>query len=908
MKLVELQMTRTILLNLSLSIAVFFFAAPVAFAQNGTIKGKVIDAETQETCIGASIMIEGTSKGTAADLDGNFMLTDIPAGTHTLIVSYISYKTLTKNVAVESGKETEVEFLMTSDEVVLKEVEVVARANRESENILMLEQRQALVSVQAVGARELSRKGIGNAQAAVSQVSGISHQEGVKNVFVRGLGDRYNATLLNGFPIPSEDPEYKNIALEFFGTDIIQNIGVGKVFSGSDYVDVGGAIINIESKELIGDYALGLDLSGGINTAAIGTTDFLRQEGTDYFGFANTRQPTDNQFDFVNSLDPAIVSLPFNHGYGISGGKSFKIGENSNPLSFFAVASYNTDYSYTEETVRNANTAGTVYQDQKGTKYSQNINQLVLGNALYEMNRKHNLQYNFMLIHANDQYVGEYSGYDGDRYQDSPDYMGVMLRQQTNDNLLLVNQLSSGWELSKQLKFDAGVSYNTVKGNEPDRRENNFSQQEPGSYSLTKSNRQKRFFSTLTDNDFNVKAGLTYKLKDRFNSDHSTLKAGYNGRFSDNSFEAIEYSFTAPNETFAIDDVQLDDWYNRTNLTDGKFRMSTGALNTYDVTKRIHSAYAEASYQLLKNLTGNIGFRMDMVDMTVSYHVQTVAPGEKGIKQAFYLPSLNLKYDLNEKNSLRLGASQTYTLPQSKEISPYQYVNISFTSQGNPDIKPSDNYNVDLKWDYYISPGELFSLTGFYKYIQNPIGRVDEANSAGMLTYNNISNHAVVGGVEMEVRKNIFNRFDMESEQMNKLSVGLNASYIYTNLELDIRNTEARNSGLEGASPFLANMDVSYNYTKKDKNLVASLVFNYFSRRIHTIGAGGFDDIVEEGVPTLDFAVSYKFNKRFILKAKASNLIDSSFRLTRESLSGEKITLNEFKKGQGLSVGMSYEF
>jgi len=155
-----------------------------------------------------------------------------------------------------------------------------------------MEQRQALVATQAVGARELSRKGIGDAQAAVAQVSGISKQEGVKNVFVRGLGDRYNVTLLNGFAIPSEDPEYKNIALEFFGTDIIQNISVNKVFRGSDYSDVGGASINIVSKELVGDHALSFDLSGGINTAVI-VPGFLRQDGSGYFGFANTTQPSE---------------------------------------------------------------------------------------------------------------------------------------------------------------------------------------------------------------------------------------------------------------------------------------------------------------------------------------------------------------------------------------------------------------------------------------------------------------------------------------------------------------------------------------------------------------------------------------------------------------------------------------
>lgn len=880
-----------------------------AQAQTATIRGTITDAKTNEPLIGASVLIEGTTSGAAADLDGNFVIHNVGSGTHTLIASYVAYQSVAiTDVVVQNNQEIVVNIQMTSDDISLEEVEVVARANRESENILLMEQRQALVATQAVGSRELSRKGIGDARAAVAQVSGISRQEGVKNVFVRGLGDRYNATLLNGFPIPSEDPEYKNIALEFFGTDVIQNIGISKVFSGSSYADVGGALIDITSKELIDEKALNIDLSAGLNSAAMGS-DFLRQEGANYFGFTNTRQPVANQFNFPNSLDPLKVSVPMNHSFGLSGGKMFHMGENRNPLSFFMVASHSSDYSYTREIVRNSITSGLVYQDQEGEKYSQNVNQLVLGNLNYNLNRKHSLQYNFMLIHANNQYVGEYSGKHGERHQDSEDYMGFHRRQQSNDNLLITNQLHSDWKLTDKLNLEAGVSYNVIKGLEPDRRENYLSRMTDGSYILTGSNRQKRFFSTLKENDINTKANLTYRLNDRFNSGRSSIMFGYTGRFVDNHFEAVEYNFTAVPGTISMDPLQLDNFYNDSNLKAGLFEMTRGDTNSYEVTKFIHSGFAEGTWQLFQNVTGNIGLRMDIADMTVNHHVQHVQPGEESIRKNYFLPSLNLKYDLNDKNSMRLGASKSYTLPQSKEISPYQYVNISFSSQGNPNIRPSDNYNVDLKWDYYMGPGELLTLTGFYKYIVNPIGRVDQGNSAGLLTYDNISDHAVVGGMEFELRKNLFNRFNTQLEKMNRLSVGLNASYIYTKLKLDILNTEPRKSGLEGASPFLANLDLSYTHTRKEKSFLVSLIFNYFSNRIHTIGAKGFKDIIEEGVPTLDFVSSYSLNRQLSLKLKAQNMLNSTYRLSRESsVSNEKVILNEFKKGQNISLGVSYEF
>ncbi len=899
---------KVLLFKLSVLLLLLVSASAI-YAQTGTIKGTIIDSKTKEPLIGASVLVEGTTNGAAADLDGNFVINGVSAGTHTLIASYVAYQSVTKTgITVRSNAETEVHFELNSDDISLEAVEVVARANRESENILLLEQKKALVATQAVGARELSRKGISDAQAAVAQVSGISKQEGVKNVFVRGLGDRYNATLLNGFPIPSEDPEYKNIALEFFGTDIIQNIGVNKVFTGNNSGDVGGAIIDITSKELFGDQALGLEVAAGLNSTAF-TTDFFRQHGSDYFGFTNSSEPTQGKFDFKNSLDPSVVKLPMNHSFGLSGGKSFRVGENNNPLSFFVVASHSVDYSYTKEIVRNSVTNGLIYQDQEGKRFSQNTNQLVLGNVNFGINRKHNLQYNFMMVHANDQYMGEYSGKHGERHQDSEDYMGFYRRQQTNDNLLITNQLDTDWKLSDRLNLEAGASYNIIKGLEPDRRENYLSRMTDGSYILTGSNRQKRFFSTLNEDDINAKTNLKYKLNDRFGSENSSIQFGYVGRFVNNGFKAVEYNFSAVPGTVSIENLKLDDLYNTANFDAGRFQMTPGDPNSYEVTKYIHSGFAEGTYQLASKLLANVGFRVDKVDLTVDYITQNAGIGSESINKLYYLPSANLKYDINDKNVLRLGLSKTYTLPQSKEISPYQYVNIGFASQGNPNIKPSDNYNIDLKWDYYLTPSELISLTGFYKIIQNPIGRADQGNSAGLLEYTNISDKANVAGLEVEVRKNLFSRTNASSTTLNRLSVGVNASYIYSDLVVKLLNTPERNTQLEGAAPFIGNFDISHTYTNGAKNFTNSLVLNYFSNRIHTIGSRGYKDIIETGIPTLDLVSSAKLNQNITLKLKATNLLNPNYTLTREaSDSSEKVVLNQYKKGINVSLGISYDF
>ena len=260
-----------------------------------------------------------------------------------------------------------------------------------------------------------------------------------------------------------------------------------------------------------------------------------------------------------------------------------------------------------------------------------------------------------------------------------------------------------------------------------------------------------------------------------------------------------------------------------------------------------------------------------------------------------------------------MGLSKTYTLPQSKEYSPYQYVNISFVSQGNPNLIPSDNYNADLKWDFYLSPSELISVTGFYKHIVNPIARVDIGNSAGLITYNNISDFATVGGAELEIRKNLFNFVESGIEKVNRLSVGLNTSYIYT--DLVVRYTDnsgqptSRNTQLEGAAPFIVNFDISHNYTSGDLSFVNSIVFNYFSDRIHTISSlDGYKDIIEQGIPTMALVSSAKINKNITLKLSANNILNPAFKLTRETSDGsENIVLNEFRKGMNISFGLTYD-
>ena len=868
------------------------------------VKGRVKDRQSQEPLIGATVQVVGSNVAAVTDIDGNFQLSGLKDGIYDIEIKYIGYKTAVKRqVKVEDNKVTTLDFDMETDNRQLAAVEVVAKANRESENVTMMEQKRSIIAVQTIGAQELSRKGISDAQAAVAKISGISKQEGVKNVFVRGLGDRYNITTLNRFPIPSEDPEYKNIALDFFTTDVIQSIDVNKAFYSNTPADAAGADINITSKELTGDGKLNISVSGGLNTQTV-SSDFMRLDGVNAFGFADKAQPGGNldSYRFNNSLDPSKQDLQVNQSYAASGGKRFRLGDNA--LSFYLVASHNKNFTHYEEEVRNSTTSGTLSQDMQGDISQVETSQIAMANLEYTHNRKHRIGYNFMMVHASRESVGDYLGMDAD-YQSSDTYEGFMRRQQTNDNLLFVNQLISKWQIGKQLDLNAGLSYNKINGNEPDRRINNLVKTSQGYVPMKGTGIQQRYFSELDEKDFNARASLTYKLKDGFDG-NSNVQVGYMGRFIDDGFEAVEYDMSVVRQNeFDINDIRFDDYYNQDNLAAGVFRLDRN-VDEYGVKKNIHSAYAEATYQFTPGFTANLGLKYDNVNLKVDYNVNRGGSrGEQEIDKSYFLPSLNLRYNLSDKHALRLAASKTYTLPQAKEISPFRYVSVSFNSQGNPDLKPSDNYNLDIKWDWYLSPSELLSVTGFYKYIKNPISRIEIASAGGFLSYENISDHATAAGVEMELKKHLFSNA-LENDGLSRLTLGVNGAYTYTCAKVPLA-TDPSGSQLEGAAPWLLNADLTYLYRKGSNSFTGALVFNYFSDRIYTIGTEGYQDIIENGIPTLDFVASAQLGKHFSLNLKARNLLNAAHQLTREgNATGEDVILSKYKKGVDLSIGVSY--
>lgn len=885
----------------------------------GTIKGQLTDKEMNNEALSfANVVIKGTTIGTQTDMDGNYSIS-IKAGSYTVVFSFLGYKTIEVPVVVKAGETVTINRLMSAEEgVALDEIKVTATVGREKTTALLTEQKKAVSIQTKIGAQELSKKGVSNAESAVAKTAGVSL--GSKNVIVRGLGDRFNSTSFNGLPLPSEDPEYKNISLDFFDTSIIQNIGINKVFSSEILGDVAGANIDIVSKELNKQKSFTLGFSTGGNTQTV-SKKFLTIDGTNRFGTQSLTIPVNdlNQYTFSNSFRPESQNFQMNNSLSFSAGRKFDIGEDGK-LSLFLVGGFDGSYNYIDGNIKQTNSTGAVFQDQDFQKYEYTVSQILMGNVKYKFGEGNSIAYNHLFIHNNKQSIGDYLGFvDPQQVGD----LEFQRRQQVNNNELYVNQLIGKFTLTDRWKLEARGSLNFIQGNEPDRRTNKYLFRDNFYSPQTNSaGENERYFSKLQEIDNNAIGKLIYKLKED-EEDKSIIEFGGNFRYTERLFSATIFNHGF-NTRIPIEIDNPDAVFNQQSLSNGLFRLETGrgtANNpnaftpfTYRGKKLNFGGFGNAVYQVNSNLIISGGIRLESFQQKVTFNTNIANSDNLGaskIDNFYVLPSTNIKYNFSENSILRFAASKTYTMPQFKETAPFKYQDVSFSSQGNPDLKASDNYNFDVKYEYYLSRAEVFSITGFYKLIQNPIARTEIPSGGNTLTYLNVGEDATVFGIELEARKNILkNEEDAEIEYT--LDAGLNTSLLSSKVNLDqasVAQFTNASSDLEGATPFLMNFDISYSKKYKENELLSSLVFNYFSERVYSIGTRGFENILEKGIPTLDWVSSLKMGKHYNIKLKAQNLLNPSFQLTREGANGgNNVVLGNYKKGVNLSLGLSYTF
>ncbi len=905
----------------------------------GTIKGVVSDKNTNELLVGVTIIVSQASDssrsmltGTSTDLDGNYAI-NLEAGHYRLVYSYVAYESTEFVFEITDDQIIEHNIGMNESGFMLESVEVIAKVSRESENILLMDQKKASVSIESIGSKQLKNQGVSDAASGVTKVSGISQQSGSYTINVRGLGDRYNSTTMNNLPLPSNHAEYKNINLQLFSTDIISNIGVEKVFTSKIFGDVAGANINIVSKQHNEDPYLKFSLGSSYNSNLSNTSDFYLQDGPNKWGFSSFGPPSgenvpENYTAFENSWNPVSESSQPNLKSSITGGKSFDL-RNEASINLFATASFDNEYGYSTEIQNRVNGSNDYRMALEGEKFWYNTQTTGMLNLNYD-SEKTKIFVNSLMLNSSKQDLNHLEGKIID-IADEPETESAYVRRSNFErNLIFVNQLLGNHQIAEDYEIDWGIAYNNITNTLPDRRHNIFVHDKASNTYTPSTNDQAnnhRYYHELNEDEIALNFEVSKGFGKQDNEDYNyTLKfsLGYNGRIKEREFNSYQYNHKINRDHYndLIDPWNVDDYFNDDNYQAGYFSLKTfySTLNlpvTYTGLQRIHAGIAYAEYNVNSKLLFVLGLRAENVYQEVKFNT-TLKNGENSFDELFFLPSLSMRYKLNEKSNIRFAASKTYTLPQFKERAPIQFEGITYSSIGNDYLYPSTNYNADLKWELFPKSGELVSVTAFGKYIKDPINHFVMSSASNDFTYANTGDWAYVYGLEIDYRKTIYEISNGSSFQ--KIFGGLNLSLMKTEQELSNEKISEETEGkyiasfvtdreeLQGAAPILGNASLGYNryWNDAQNSITATLVYAYTSDRLYLLGyAGEIGNQIDEAFHDLDFILKTRFNKLEIT-AQVKNILNPNLTRIQANKTMDHIVL-QYQEGVEFGLSISYK-
>ena len=940
------------------ALAVLF--STMAFSQTGVISGKVYDAETGEGLIAVNVYLtDNVTTGAVTDLDGNYSLS-LPEGSYNITASYIGYENYNlTGVVVKAGQITEAMFPMGSSSLNLDEVTVEARKVDNTAMAILAQRKAALTVNDGISSQELSRTNASNAGDAVKQITGASI-EGGKYMVVRGLGDRYSITQLNGVTLPSTDPYRNSASLDLIPSFMLDNIVTSKTFSPDMPGSFSGGNMNIKTKSFPEKFFVNFGTSVSYNTVSHLKDNFLVREGGlnelpeelkntelresigDWFqanrdfknGDPTSAENVDQYATELNSsFLPNTITSPIDYGVNFSIGDKLKI-KDKNPFGYVFGLKYKKSYSFYDQGTNNRwNATGNKtlqrnYEfnpayggDSKG-EIGDNLGAFV--NLTYQLAKNHEISVSSLYNNDVNSTARVQEGI-RDEVGTSNLYqarsVGLQNRSVINGQLRGNHYFPGAHDL--KMEWVAGIT--SSNQTEPDLRL--FSNHTSFYFAPDANEEDKKayidisgygfpshFFRELHDKQYDAKVDFELPI---------TVKKGnklkFGGLYSSKQRDFFEYRFKVRQGSAATPwDANNPDWdaffsndnfgidYTDPNSPKARnyYINDSKERNIYSGEENIAAGYGMIVYQLFADLKVITGARVEMTDISV-YGVDTGS-----INKVDVLPSLNLIYALSNKMNLRASASQTIARPNMREMAPFFTLEFlgGFLYSGNSGLDRTLIQNYDLRWEFYPRAGESVSLSAYYKKFTNPIVKVFVIESAnGEVTYDNLPEAHVLGG-EFEFRK----KLDKVSSKLKNFEIAANLSYIYS--QVDIRESELNAAReidpeykstrpFQGQSPYLANANLFY--VNDSLNLQASFTFNVFGPRLYEIGTVGNPDVYEQPRPLLNFNIQKSLKEKVNVSFSIGNILGARYK-TSQTFRDIEYVVDQYDLGRTFSLGISY--
>jgi len=898
----------------------------------GSIGGIVTDKSNNETLIGANVLIVGTTNGASTDIDGAYSIKGLKPGNYNLRVSYISYQAIViENILVKAGTETKINVSLQPASTELQEVVITAEALQSTESAVLKIQKNSLNIVDGISAELISKNNSSDGTDILKRMTGVTISEG-KYAFVRGVGDRYNNTMLNGANLPSTDPEKKSFSYDLFPASLIENVMTSKTFTPDKPADFTGGLVEINTIEFPNKFILDISASSSYNTETSfkdfmsyngGGTDWLGyDDGTrDYPSLINGNKVGKSYYTqderqkigqaFADNWQTVSNKAPMNGSFKVSVGNKYDLSEND-VVGFIGSVNYSNS-AESKQIERNNYTYEGPRYTYSGTSSSRSVNLGAMLNVSYKFAQAHKISFKNMFNQNSDD---ETTFYEGDYYY-NPDYRRVTSLRFVSRSLLS-SQVIGEHHLGFMNGFDVNwnVNYANSKRDEPDARRYVYKRDDNdlSVYRfLMDASTATRFFGNL--DDVNKGAGTDFTLKPFSNPSMPKLKFGFHYDWKDRSFSARTFGFMnnsnagAPSNESAYEDSVLKlspaEIFQSQNFNKYFIEVSeiTKPSDSYSSNQSVTAGYFMTDFDVLGTIKVIAGVRYEKSQQEMLSHLSTGEEVKTNPDYEDWLPSVNMTVPVSEQMNVRLAFTKTLARPEFRELAPFSYFDFLANElvQGNIDLKRAKITNYDLRYEYFPGARELYAVSFFYKKFIDPIEQVLISSSAfePIRSYEN-ANSAENYGVEFELRKG----FEFVGKNFNNFFFVGNLSLISSKIKLDNNGFQVSERPLQGQADFIMNLGLYYD--EPAGNLSASLIYNKVGERISKVGYAGLGDIIEKPRDQVDFSVSRNLLPSLNIKLTVKDLLAQDHLFIQKSPLGDKVA-ERWKAGRNISIGLDYK-
>ncbi len=905
---------RTLILIL---IIITQFIAGFAFAQKGIIRGAIFEEGSGEPLYGVSILVKETSTGAITDFDGKFEI-QIDPGTYTLQISYISYATVElTGVEVKAGETVVLnDILMAEEASELETVTIAASAIRTTESALMSVKRNAANLMDGISASAFKKIGDGDAASAIKRVTGVS-VEGGKYIYVRGLGDRYTKTVLNGVDIPGLDPDRNAIQMDIFPTNVIDNIIVSKSFTADLPADFTGGVVDIETKDFPEEKLRSISLSGGINPSMHFNSNYLKYDGgnRDWLGFDDgTRAiPTEGSTNIPQYGD--AVGNPnsqaglryqeilggFNKtlaGYRSNSlmdlGLSFSLGDQI--ARSRATWGYNVAFTYKNETefyqdaefnlfAKPRNADQTELEALERQRGDYGVNNVLVGGlagiALKTSNSKYKL--NLMHLQNGESKAGEFdfvntnlgANFEAKQYNLEYSQRGLTSLLLAGSHFINGGNWQVDWKLAP--------TRSTIE--DPDIRFTRF--RLPTNTISTEVGLPARIWRSLEENSVVGKIDLTKKIT-MFSRD-AKLKFGSNYVFKYRDFNIQSFQFATGNTLFTGNPNEIlenENLFSAGNRNGVRYNADFLPINPNEYQSILTNiaGYSSVEMNPMSNLKAIVGLRVEQYNQ---YYTGTNQTGTinfdlvEMLDDLDFFPTVNLIYNLKENQNLRVSASRTIARPSFKELSYAEILDpitgrtfigglYPETTNGGTEVLWDGNLvstrvnNFDVRWEAFQDRGQMLSVSAFYKTFDKPIEMVQFLSDPGTFQPRNVGNGNVVG-LEFEFRKSLkFISPTLENFNWNTNVTVTQSQIKMSESEFRSRSLTAREGEeikntrvMAGQAPYIINTGLAYQSFVTGWD--AGVYYNVQGPTLNFVGFGNRTDTYTVPFHSLNLNVNKSF-------------------------------------------------